>query len=145
MMNTPIEILEMSFPLRVEQYCLLPDSGGAGTWRGGLGVRRVWRVLGHQSHAAACVERTVTAPFGLAGGQDGAPAKVRLELPDGTTRVLNSKGGFFVPPGGRVVLDAPGAGGFGPPAGRDPARLREDLLDGYVSPEAAARDYRARP
>ena len=46
MLNTPIEVLEMSFPLRVEEYALVPDSGGAGTWRGGLGVRRSWRVLG---------------------------------------------------------------------------------------------------
>ena len=49
MMNTPIEILEMSFPLRVEEYALVPDSGGAGRWRGGLGTRRVWRVLGPKS------------------------------------------------------------------------------------------------
>ena len=69
MMNTPIEILEMSFPLRVEEYALVPDSGGAGTWRGGLGVRRVWRVLERDAHAAVCCERTVTPPFGLAGGQ----------------------------------------------------------------------------
>ena len=75
MMNTPIEILEMSFPLRVEEYALVPDSGGAGTWRGGLGVRRVWRVLERQAHAAVCCERTVTPPFGLAGGQPGAAAK----------------------------------------------------------------------
>jgi N-methylhydantoinase B len=75
MMNTPIEIIEMSFPLRVEEYALVPDSGGAGTWRGGLGVRRVWRVLERQAHAAVCCERTVTPPFGLAGGKPGAPAK----------------------------------------------------------------------
>ena len=50
MMNTPIEILEMSFPLRVEEYALVPDSGGAGRWRGGLGTRRVWRVLGPETH-----------------------------------------------------------------------------------------------
>jgi N-methylhydantoinase B len=53
MMNTPIEILEMSFPLRVEEYALVPDSGGAGRWRGGLGARRVWRVLEHEAHARA--------------------------------------------------------------------------------------------
>ncbi|MGH7041566.1 MAG: hydantoinase B/oxoprolinase family protein, partial [Acetobacteraceae bacterium] len=74
MMNTPVEILEMSFPLRAEAYCLVPDSGGAGTWRGGLGVRRVWRVLECDAHAAVCCERTVTPPFGLAGGHAGAPA-----------------------------------------------------------------------
>ena len=71
MMNTPVEMLEMSFPLRVEEYALIPDSGGAGTWRGGLGARRVWRVLGHEAHAAVCCERSLTPPFGLAGGRPG--------------------------------------------------------------------------
>ena len=74
MMNTPIEIMEMSFPLRVEEYALVPDSGGAGKFRGGLGVRRVWRVLERDAHAAVCCERTVTPPFGLDGGSAGAPA-----------------------------------------------------------------------
>src|SRR3954464_16026673 len=125
MMNTPIEIIEMSFPLRVEEYALVPDSGGAGTWRGGLGVRRVWRVLERQAHAAVCCERTVTPPFGLAGGKPGAPARLTLRLPDGAVRKLTSKGGFTAPGGALVEVQAPGSGGFGPPSGRDPARLTE--------------------
>ncbi|MBV9860698.1 MAG: hydantoinase B/oxoprolinase family protein [Alphaproteobacteria bacterium] len=133
MMNTPIEILEMSFPLRVEEYALVPDSGGAGTWRGGLGARRVWRVLDHEAHAAVCCERSVTPPFGLAGGRPGGPARLWLELPDGSARRLNSKGAFHVPPGGRVVVEAPGSGGYGPPEARDPALVREDRADGYVT------------
>ena len=141
MMNTPIEILEMSFPLRVEEYALIPDSGGAGTWRGGLGARRIWRVLGHKAHAAVCCERRLTPPFGLAGGRSGGPMRLWLEMPDGGKRPLNSKGAFVVPANGRVVMEAPGSGGYGLPAGRDPASLREDLADGYVTEEAARRDY----
>ena len=141
MMNTPIEILEMSFPLRVEEYALIPDSGGAGTWRGGLGARRVWRVLGHKAHAAVCCERRLTPPFGLAGGRSGGPMRLWLEMPDGGKWPLNSKGAFIVPANGRVVMEAPGSGGYGLPAGRDPASLREDLADGYVTEEAARRDY----
>ncbi|MGA9867635.1 MAG: hydantoinase B/oxoprolinase family protein [Acetobacteraceae bacterium] len=141
MMNTPIEILEMSFPLRVEEYSLTPDSGGAGTWRGGLGVRRVWRVLERDSHAAVCCERTVTPPFGLDGGKPGAPARLTLTLPDGSERRLTSKGGFIAPAGSLVEVRAPGSGGYGPPAGRDKARLRADLADGYVTSAAARRDY----
>ncbi len=143
MMNTPIEILEMSFPLRIEEYALVPDSGGAGRWRGGLGARRVWRVLDHEAHAAACCERTLSPPFGLAGGRPGGAMRLWLELPDGTTRRLNSKGAFLVPPDGRVVMEAPGSGGFGPPAARDPALVRADVADGYVSADAARRDYEA--
>jgi N-methylhydantoinase B len=141
MMNTPIEMLEISFPLRVEEYALIPDSGGAGAWRGGLGARRVWRVLGHEAHAAVCCERTLTPPFGLAGGRPGGAMRLWLELPDGTRRPLNSKGALTIPAGGRLVMEAPGSGGYGPPAARDPELLREDLADGYVTAEAARRDY----
>jgi len=141
MMNTPIEILEMSFPLRVEEYALVPDSGGAGQYRGGLGVRRTWLVLGHDAHAAVCCERTVTPPFGLAGGLAGAPARIELVPPQGNARRLTSKGGFIAPAGSRVVLHAPGSGGYGPPATREPDRLSDDLADGYVTPAAARRDY----
>jgi N-methylhydantoinase B len=141
MSNTPIEILEMSFPLRVEEYALVPDSGGAGTYRGGLGVRRVWRVLENQAHAAVCCERTVTPPFGLAGGMPGAPARLELIVPRSNARKLNSKGAFLAPAGSLVVLEAPGSGGFGPPEARDKTALSEDLLDGYVTPAQARRLY----
>jgi N-methylhydantoinase B len=145
MSNTPIEILEMSFPLRVEEYALVPDSGGAGKFRGGLGVRRAWRVLERDAHAAVCCERTVTPPFGLAGGLSGGPARLTLIPPRGNARRLNSKGGFIAPAGSLVVVEAPGSGGYGPPAGRDPDALAEDLRDGYVSAAAARRDYGAGP
>ncbi len=141
MSNTPVEIIEMSFPLRVEEYSVIPDSGGAGTYRGGLGVRRVWRVLERQSHASVCCERTVTPPFGLQGGLAGAPAVIELIAPRSNARKLTSKGGFLAPAGSLVVMEAPGSGGFGPPAERDAAALAEDLLDGYVTAAAARRDY----
>jgi N-methylhydantoinase B len=141
MSNTPIEIIEMSFPLRVEEYALVPDSGGAGQYRGGLGVRRVWRVLGGDAHAAVCCERSVTPPFGLDGGGAGGPARLSLIPPRGNARRLNSKGGFIAPAESLVVVEAPGSGGYGPAAARDPAALAEDLRDGYVTPAAARRDY----
>jgi N-methylhydantoinase B len=141
MLNTPIEVLEMSAPLRVEEYSLVPDSGGAGTWRGGLGVRRCWRILGSDLRGAMCFERLVTPPFGLAGGKPGAAGRVWMELPDGARRPVPGKGAYTAPQGALVTVEAPGAGGYGPPSGRDRAALREDLLDGYVTPEAAARGY----
>lgn len=145
MSNTPIEILEMSFPLRVEEYSLVPDSGGAGMYRGGLGVRRVWRVLENQSHAAVCCERTVTPPFGLDGGAAGAPAKLELHAPHSNARKLTSKGGFLAPAGSLVVVEAPGSGGFGPPLKRDRVAVSEDLLDGYITLAEARRVYGAEP
>ncbi|HEY8290539.1 MAG TPA: hydantoinase B/oxoprolinase family protein [Acetobacteraceae bacterium] len=141
MSNTPIEIIEMSFPLRIEEYALVPDSGGAGTFRGGLGVRRVWRVLERQAQAAVCCERTVTPPFGLDGGLPGAPAKLELIPPRSNARKLTSKGAFLAPAGSLVVVEAPGSGGYGPPSGRDRAALCEDLLDGYVTLAQARLAY----
>ena len=145
MSNTPIEIIEMSFPLRIEEYALVPDSGGAGTWRGGLGVRRVWRVLENQAHSAVCCERTVTPPFGLDGGLSGAAARLELIAPHSNARKLTSKGEFLAPAGSLVVVEAPGSGGYGPPAGRDRAALSEDLRDGYVTTAQARRVYGTDP
>ena len=143
-MNTPIEILEASFPVRIERYAIVPDSGGPGRHRGGCGVERVWRVLGNPSQIAVCCERTKSPPFGLAGGGAGAPARVAVIGPDGVERELQSKGAFRALPESELVLRAPGAGGYGPPAERDPARLADDVVNGYVSPEAAAAEYGAR-
>jgi N-methylhydantoinase B len=140
-MNTPVEVLELSFPVRVERYEIVPDSGGPGRWRGGCGVERVWRVLGRPSQVSVCCERTKSPPFGLAGGGAGAPARVVAVGPDGIERELNSKATLTMPPDGGLVLRAPGAGGYGPPAERDLAALRGDVIDGYVSREAALRDY----
>ena len=140
-MNTPIEVLEMSFPVRVDVYALTPDSGGVGTWRGGLAAHRTWTVLGHRSRASACLERVRSAPFGLHGGGAGMAARIWSEDASGTARSAPGKGGFDVSAGGKVHLQVPGSGGFGPPAGRDRAALRADLLDGYVTEEAARRLY----
>ena len=84
----------------------------------------------------------LTPPFGLAGGQARRRDAAMARTARGTTRPLNSKGAFRVPASGRVVMEAPGSGGYGPPEARDPALLADDLADGYVSPEAARRIYR---
>jgi N-methylhydantoinase B len=141
-MNTPIEVLEMAFPVRVERYEIEPDSGGAGRYRGGCGARRVWRMLaGADATGALCMERMTSPPFGIMGGKPGAAAVVTLTTPDGATRHLPSKGAFAAPAGSLVDMRTPGSGGFGPPAERDRAAIGRDLLDGYVSEAGAQRDY----
>lgn len=142
-MNTPVEVLEMSFPVRVERYALVPDSGGPGRFRGGCGVERAWRLVGGSARASLCCERTLSPPFGLAGGGPGLAARVALVLPDGRAQPLPSKGPFTVPSGAGVLVRAPGAGGYGSPAARAPEALSADVADGYVSPAAAAREYGA--
>jgi len=140
-MNTPIEILEMSFPVRVDEYVLVTDSGGAGRFRGGLGASRIWTVLDHKARASACLERTKSAPFGLSGGKPGLAAKIWTEAPNGDKGIAPGKGGFDVPNGGQIHLRVPGSGGFGDPSERDINAIKEDVLDGYISEEAAETHY----
>jgi len=141
-MNTPVEVLEMAFPVRVERYEINPDSGGAGRFRGGCGARRVWRMLDKaDATGALCMERMTSPPFGLRGGRPGAAAIVTLTTPDGATRLLPSKGAFAAPAGAVIDMITPGSGGFGPPAERAPGAIGRDLLDGYVSEAGATRDY----
>jgi N-methylhydantoinase B len=141
-MNTPVEVLEMAFPLRVERYEIHADSGGAGKYRGGCGARRVWRLLeGADAIGSLCMERMTSPPFGLLGGQAGAAAVVTLTTPDGATRRLPSKGAFDAPAGSVVDMITPGSGGFGPPRERDPAAIGRDLIGGYVTETAAREAY----
>src|SRR6516165_9370737 len=141
-MNTPVEIMEMAFPVRIERYEVNPDSGGAGRNRGGCGAIRVWRLLdGADATGALCMERMTSPPFGLLGGKAGAAAAVKLTTADGTTRHLPGKGAFSAPAGAVIEMVTPGSGGFGAVAARDPAAIARDLLDGYVSAAAAERDY----
>ena len=145
-MNTPIEVLEMAFPLRVEHYEIEPDTGGAGKYRGGCAAHRVWRLLEDADAVGSlCMERMTSPPFGLHGGAAGAPATVVLTTPDGKTRGLPSKGAFQAPAGSVIDMITPGSGGFGPPAERDAVAIGKDLLDGYVTPEAAQRIYDVDP
>jgi N-methylhydantoinase B len=141
-MNTPVEIMETSFPVRIERYEINPDSGGAGRYRGGCGAVRIWRLLENaDATGALCMERMTSPPFGLLGGKAGAAAAVKLTTPDGAARDLPGKGAFNAPAGSVIEMITPGSGGFGPPAERDRAAIGRDLRDGYVSTASAERDY----
>jgi N-methylhydantoinase B len=141
-MNTPVEVMETAFPVRIERYEINPDSGGAGRFRGGCGAIRVWRLLpGAHATGALCMERITSPPFGLLGGNAGAAAVVTLTTPDGATRQLPSKGAFEAPAGSVISMLTPGSGGFGEAAERDPAAIARDLREGYVSAACVARDY----
>src|SRR5439155_2303515 len=116
-MNTPVEVMETAFPVRIERYAINPDSGGAGRYRGGCGAIRVWRLLdGADAIGALCMERMTSPPFGLLGGTAGAAASVKLTKQDGTVRHLPGKGAFSAPAGSVIEMITPGSGGFGSPA-----------------------------
>ncbi len=140
-MNTPIEASEIEFPVRIERYEFLQDSGGAGQFRGALGLRKDIKFLVDNVSFARYGDRQEFGPFGLFGGHDGA--KGRFVLNPGTPgeQRLKSKGLSTLHLGDVVSLRLPGGGGYGDPRGRDPEQLCQDVRDGKVSHEAARELY----
>jgi N-methylhydantoinase B len=141
-MNTPVEVLETAYPLRVERYSLRPDSGGAGEFRGGLGLRRDISVRGHTATFSLLAERHESRPYGLLGGEAGAPGAAFVHAGDGEGwERLPAKTSRELPPGTTVSVRTPGAGGYGDPDARDPAAVRRDLRLGKLSAAAARERY----
>lgn len=138
--NTPVEVMETTAPVRVLHKRLLPDSGGPGRWRGGLGQAVALQNLSPAPVTVSFLaERTRFAATGLFGGGAGTTGDVTV---DGAR--IDPKATHVVAPGAVVELTMPGGGGFGDPAERDPARVRADLDDGYVTPAGVARAEGAR-
>jgi len=136
-----IEPLEAQYPLVVRSSRLWVDSGGAGTWRGGLGVETVIELL---APAVVTVRgsRMDLPPPGARGGHAGHAGTFAVERRDGTADVLPAKAANVeIGAGERFVLRTSGGGGLGPPERRDPERVLADVLTGRVSPAGAARDY----
>ena len=126
--NLPVEALENEYPLLVERYELVEDSGGAGKWRGGMGIRRVYRGLGHTLTFSGQGERAVTPPWGLFGGKGGGTGSISLINPDGSKEELDIKpASLQVEPTKAVCIETPGAGGYGAPVDRDKESLLEDF------------------
>jgi len=140
-MNTPIEAVELEFPMRVERYEFIPDTGGAGKYRGALAVRRDIRSLVDELSFARYGDRQAFAPFGLFGGKEGAKGKFVLNPDAPDEKPLKSKGLDKLKKGDVVSLRLPGAGGYGDPRDRDRAAVLRDVRDGKVSAEKAKEDY----
>jgi N-methylhydantoinase B len=139
--NNPVEVVESRVPsMRVVRYALRPDSGGAGTFRGGLGIERVYEFLA-PAFVTFSLERKATPPWGLRGGLDGAVNGVEITSPDGHVRHVRKATQHPIAAGETVRLMTGGGGGWGPPAQRDREAVRRDVAEGYVSAEAARRDY----
>jgi N-methylhydantoinase B len=144
--NLPIEALENEYPLMIERYELVADSGGAGRWRGGLALHRVYRSIGHATLFSGQGERFVNRPWGLFGGGDGAIGKFELLHDDGRREALPIKpASLSVPPTAMLSVTTPGAGGYGSPDGRDAASLAEDRASGKFSAEWLAAHYPRPP
>ncbi|WP_236790935.1 hydantoinase B/oxoprolinase family protein [Amycolatopsis sp. GM8] len=139
--NTPVEELERSGHVRVDGYGYLPDTGGAGRFRGGLATFRDLTVLAAEASVQIRSDRRRFLPYGLAGGAQGTPSLNLLDRGDPGERILDSKPHLVMTSGTRHRHVTAGGGGHGDPFTRDPERVREDVLDGKVTHEGAARDY----
>jgi N-methylhydantoinase B len=136
--NMPVEITEAITPIVFRRKEYRVDSGGVGRRRGGLGqVIEIENGEGKPFTINAVYERTLFGPRGRNGAGIGEPGRISLD--DGTQ--LQAKGNQTVPAGRRLILALPGGGGHGDPLARERERIREDLLDGFVTIEAARRDY----
>jgi len=131
--NLPVESIEQEYPLRVEEYCLVEDSGGAGQYRGGMGLRRVVTPVGHTCEFNGVGERFQHKPWGLAGGESGACGQFRIHDIDGERRLDDKPGKIHVPIETQIVIETPGAGGFGTPENRLADAVAHDQLSGKFS------------
>ena len=137
----PLELQEALLPLRIEEFSLRADSGGAGTFRGGFGFRKTYRMLA-PCRLGTNLDRTLHPPWGVLGGLPGRPGRFTIrkagaEGPQG----IDKESAYPLAAGDVVCVETGGGGGYGPPSGRPLALIQRDLDAGYVTVAAALRDY----
>ena len=139
--SIPIEVDELTNPLRFETFEIVPDTGGAGRFRGGNAFVRAFRVL-TGAQLCVCADRHTTPPPGLFGGRPGATARYSIDPGTPRERVLASKTGYVpIEAGALIELRSAGGGGLGDPRSRDRQRVLADLRNGYITPDAARAVY----
>jgi N-methylhydantoinase B len=140
MSNTPVEVLEAQHPIRIDEYALVPDSCGAGRYRGGLGLRRRYTLLAREAHLQLRSDRMKFRPYGLAGGGPGAPTRNVLD-PDGAARAMPGKFAHPLRAGDVLVHEQAGGGGHGDPFTRDPEAVAADVGNEKVTLAYARREH----
>ncbi|MGD0554505.1 MAG: hydantoinase B/oxoprolinase family protein [Streptosporangiaceae bacterium] len=131
--DIPVELIEGRFPLRVDSLEYIPDSGGSGTHRGGLGVRRRITVL-DTVYLTTSMDRTLDPPWGLSGGESGRPGSVRIRQAGQDSWTESTKVSMLeLQRGSEVEICTAGGGGWGPPDGRPAAACELDRLNGFVT------------
>ena len=142
---TPIEILEAEFPCRITRFDLVPDSGGAGRWRGGLSMRREYELL-DDATVVRRFDKSRFPPQGLAGGEPGGRSRFAVRLGAADELEAPASGRYEMKAGERFLVQSAGGGGYGDPHLRDRAAIDRDIAEGYVSIQtdkvAAAGDRR---
>jgi N-methylhydantoinase B len=144
--SQPVEYIEHTTPLTIEEWSLVTDSGGAGEFRGGLAAQRTYRVEYEEATLTVSGERSVAAPEGYFGGQEGSRFECTVIRADSTSIAVPAKGGTtVVARGDRVRIQPAGSGGYGDPKARSQERVARDLADGYISEACARETYGLRP
>jgi N-methylhydantoinase B len=140
-MIAPVEIIESEFPTRLLRFDLIRDSGGAGHFRGGLGIRREYLNLEDARFSIRSMKHVIP-PNGCAGGHTGRPGDIWINPGTPEAKRLPTRYADYPLRQGDIFrLDTPGGGGHGDPLARAPQRVLDDLREGNVSREAAERDY----
>ena len=139
--NVPVEVVEAMFPVVVERYRLVPDSGGAGEHRGGLAIERAWRCLAPEAGLNIRSDRQVHAPYGLAGGRPGRTSANTVIRRDGKTEGLPPMCTTTIYKGDSYCHRTAGGGGWGDPLSRHVDAVARDVRAGKVSVEAARDLY----
>jgi len=146
-MNTPAEVLETAYPLRIRRYEFRPNSGGAGEFRGGLGLRRDIEIRDHTSRFSLLADRHQHSPYGLLGGEPGERgAAFRFDADaddtdDDEGERIPQKSVHDLPAGTLVSVRTPGAGGYGDPDDREEDAIERDLRLGKITLEHAREHY----
>jgi N-methylhydantoinase B len=144
--TAPIEVIETEFPARVRRFELITDSGGAGEYRGGLAARREYDILAPKAQLTLRGGKHTQQPFGADGGKPGRLGVCIINPGQENEQSLPSRfGGVALQKGDVLLIEKAGGGGLGLPKNRNWNALVEDVLDGYVSFEAAVSDYGADP
>lgn len=141
MSNLPIETIEARYPLLMEEYSLREDSGGAGEFRGGLGLVRQYRLLADTAVLQLRADRHEHPPYGLFGGQPAASSRNLMKVGDGAWSVLPAKVTLEIGKDSVIRHEQAGGGGWGDPEKRSPAAIAADIGNGKITPERAERDY----
>jgi N-methylhydantoinase B len=139
--NSPAEELEIGYPVHLVKYELIPDSEGAGKFRGGLGLRRDYRFRDHEATVTILADTAKFPPRGIFGGLDGRTARYLLNPDSENRRDVGSKSTFDAGPTDIVSIQTPGGGGCGDPFERDPVAVLDDVKCGKVSLDRARGVY----
>ena len=142
--NLPVESIEQEYPLRVEEYSFVEDSGGAGKYRGGMGLRRVLMPVDHECVFNGAGERFRYQPWGLFGGLAGGSGRFTIWDADGERRLDDKPNEVEVVPGTRITVETPGAGGYGAPSERAAEALQIDQKSGKYSAAFIEQHYSTR-